>query len=39
LGGHDRGRITELLDVVGLRERGDDPYRNCSLARIVQQAA
>jgi len=31
LGGHDRGRITELLDVVGLRERGDDRYRNYSL--------
>ena len=31
LGGHGRGRITELLDVVGLRERGDDRYRSYSL--------
>ena len=31
LGGHDRGRIAELLDVVGLRERGDDRYKNYSL--------
>ncbi|HEX2290538.1 MAG TPA: ATP-binding cassette domain-containing protein [Pseudonocardiaceae bacterium] len=31
LGGHDRGRIAELLEVVGLRERGDDRYKNYSL--------
>jgi ABC-type transport system involved in cytochrome c biogenesis ATPase subunit len=31
LGGHDRGRIAELLEVVGLRERGNDRYKNYSL--------
>jgi ABC-2 type transport system ATP-binding protein len=31
LGGHGRGRIAELLDLVGLRERGDDRYKNYSL--------
>jgi ABC-2 type transport system ATP-binding protein len=31
LGGHERGRIAELLEVVGLRERGDDRYKNYSL--------
>jgi len=31
LGGHDRGRIAELLDVVGLHERGGDRYKHYSL--------
>jgi ABC-2 type transport system ATP-binding protein len=31
LGGHDRGRIAEVLEVVGLRERGGDRYKNYSL--------
>ena len=31
LGGHDRGRIPGLLEVVGLRERGGDRYSNYSL--------
>jgi ABC-2 type transport system ATP-binding protein len=28
LGGHDRGRIAELLELVGLRERGGDRFKN-----------
>ena len=31
LGGHDRGRISGLLDVVGLRDRGGDRYKHYSL--------
>lgn len=31
LGGHDRGRIAELLELVGLRERGGDRYKHYSL--------
>ena len=31
LGGHDRGRIAGLLDIVGLRERGGDRYKDYSL--------
>ena len=31
LGGHDRRRIAELLEVVGLGERGGDRYKNYSL--------
>ncbi len=28
LGGHDRGRIAELLELVCLRERGGDRFKN-----------
>jgi ABC-2 type transport system ATP-binding protein len=31
LGGHDRGRIAEVLEVVGLSERGGDRYKNYAL--------
>lgn len=31
LGGHDRGRIAELLEVVGLGGRGSDKYKHYSL--------
>jgi ABC-2 type transport system ATP-binding protein len=31
LGGHDCGRIPGLLEIVGLRERGGDRYKNYSL--------
>jgi ABC-2 type transport system ATP-binding protein len=31
LGGHDRGRIAGLLEIVGLRERGGDRYKHYAL--------
>jgi ABC-2 type transport system ATP-binding protein len=31
LGGHDRDRIAEVLEIVGLRERGGDRYKHYSL--------
>ncbi len=31
LGGHDRGRIAEMLQVVGLSDRGSDRYKTYSL--------
>jgi ABC-2 type transport system ATP-binding protein len=31
LGGHDRSRISGLLEIVGLRVRGDDRYKTYSL--------
>ena len=31
LGGHHRNRIAEMLEIVGLSDRGDDKYKNYSL--------